>query len=136
MGRSIAGVVAGFLYVVAGTMLSEFALGIITVPASADEPVKPIVWPIRIASAAFFALVGGYVTGTVSRRAERIHALTLAVILAAALAFTAIHVLEAEGPPDWFKLTLPAVGFVCTILGGELRSRYVAWMSQRPSSTK
>jgi hypothetical protein len=136
MGRSIAGVVAGFLYVVAGTMLSEFALGMLTVPASGDEPVQPIVWPIRVASAAFFALVGGYVTGTVSRRTERLHALTLAVILAGAFAFTAIRALEAEGPPDWFKLTLPAVGFVCAILGGELRTRYVAWNSQKHSSKK
>jgi hypothetical protein len=136
MGRSIAGVVAGFLYVVAGTMLSEFALGMLTVPTSEDEPVKPIVWPIRVASAGFFALVGGYVTGTVSRRAERLHALTLAVIVAGALAFTAIHVLEAEGPPDWFKLTLPVVGFVCAVLGGELRTRYVGWISRRGSSTK
>jgi hypothetical protein len=134
MGRSIAGVVAGFLYVVAGNMLSDTVLGWLTLPASGDEPVPPFVWPVRVASVGFFALIGGYVAGTVSRRAERIHALVLAVILAAALTFNAIRVLEAEGPPDWFKLTFPAVGFVCAIVGGDLRGRYVAWVSQRPSS--
>jgi peptidoglycan/LPS O-acetylase OafA/YrhL len=135
MVRSIAGIIAGFLYVVAGCMLSEFAVGMLTLPASADEPTQPFMWPVRVASVGFFALVGGYVAGTLGRRAERLHALLLAVLLAGVLTLTAVHVLEQENPPDWFKLTLPAVGFVCAIVGGELRARYVARVSERPSVT-
>ncbi len=134
MGRSVAAVAAGFLFVLAGLMASWTAMWFVNpdaLPGPAEEDGSPAAPPetllLLVLLTFLSGLVGGYVSALLAGRREIRHGLVLAALVLAALTLTAF-LAQADQVPPWYQFALPFAGGSSSVLGSFLR----AWQSRRP----
>ncbi|SRR5712692_5315526 len=123
MGRSIAGVIAGFAVIAALTMLATFVAVKTLLPTahgvSMPQPTATYL-AVNLTYSALFAVLGGYVAATIAARAPLLHAVVLGGIL---LVMSIVsYVQNAAQQPRWYAVSLTALGPVCVIAGGYLRA--------------
>jgi hypothetical protein len=123
MGRTIAGVIAGFAVIAALNMLATFAAVKTLLPAangvSMPRPTATYL-AVNLTYSAFFAVLGGYVAATIAARAPLLHTAVLGGILVVVSIVS--YVQNAGQQPRWYAISLMALGPVCVIAGGYLRA--------------
>jgi hypothetical protein len=121
--RSIGAVVAGYAAMVVLVMVS-FAVAAKAFKMAPGRAGGDGVTPPRgylvfnLVSGLVAAIVGGWVTGCIAQRNMLLHALALALLIAA------MGVLSARKPqpgqPQWYPWTITLIGVVGALIGGEL----------------
>ena len=131
--RSVVAVVGGYIVLAVVTaalnLLAAVALGVpVTMDmGTATERPPTLYSAVNLILSLPAAILGGYVTAVIARRAPVIHATVLGVlvlVLGAGYQLTQL-VGRAEGSvtePVWYLLLLPALGFVGALAGGFLRA--------------
>ena len=124
MARSILAVIAGYLVMaggvgaLSGVMLTVFP-GIYPEPGKAPSLAFMIV---TLGYSAFGAVVGGYVTGVIAKRAEVNHALALGAIVVAQ-GIVAMIMFRGLQPVWYHQIALIVIVAPSVWLGGWLRGR-------------
>ena len=125
MLRSVLSIVAGYLVLAVLVMLATFASAKLHQAEGAENPfnAKPGTGFIvaNLIYSGVFAVVGGFLTATIARRAPLLHAVILAVILAL-LGVASLSMAAGTNEPRWYGLTLIVLGPGCATLGGYLQS--------------
>lgn len=126
MGRSIGAVLLGFLYALASIMLAVMILWFCF--ADAGEPgedgtksVPESLLVLRVVCVFAGAVLAGFMTAHIARRAELAHGLALGAVLVVVLAITTL-VIDPDPTPSWYQLALPAVSLPGALLGAQLRT--------------
>ena len=116
--RSILAVIAGYVVLSVLAIATTLALRAVLPEITAQPP--PFNYALLIlAYVTVFAVIAGYVTAVVARRAEVYHALALAVLL---LLFGVLSVDSASGRGKlWFPVANGVLQFIAAIAGGCLR---------------
>jgi len=131
MIRSILAVAAGYmamaLAVTAGsrTLTAAFP-DYARAPETRVTPILPMI--LELVWAIPSAILGGYVTARIARRAQNRHVAVLAgIVIVLAIGFALI---ESGGPiPIWFRVLLPMVAAISVLIGGRLAP-------QKPSTAR
>jgi hypothetical protein len=119
VARSILAVVVGYLIFA----VSAFAFFQIT----GQPPHQPAPMPIMLASIAvgmFFALLGGFVAGSLARHRPLAHGVAVAAVLALGAAISLLSTLGKGAV--WSQVAALVLMAPCAVLGGWLRFRQVA----------
>jgi hypothetical protein len=119
MTRSVLAVVAGLVVMsvtvtIGNRCLTQFFRG----TESAESAVAPIVPMIlELVWTVFCAILGGYMTARIARRAPHIHAAVLALIVL--VVAIVIGLMGGGGPiPAWFRVLLPIFSAFGILTGG------------------
>ena len=132
VGRGVLAVFAGYVLLAISTMaLNYLAATIMGVPLSTamtDERPPALYSAVNLVLSLPAAILGGYATASVARRARLIHAVILGVLVLVLGAGYQLSQLvgRVEGSvtePVWYLLLLPALGFLGALVGGFLRAR-------------
>jgi uncharacterized membrane protein AbrB (regulator of aidB expression) len=133
MGRSIGAVVLGFLYALAFVWLVQMVLWFCLPPGDVQddetESVPRSRLVLTVVGTFAGAILAGFMTAHVARRAEFTHTLVLGTVLVGALAVTS-GCIEADYPA-WYRLALPATTLPGALLGALLRAR--CWRTPPPT---
>ena len=123
MVRSILAVIAGYL-LMAGGIGALAGVMLIVLPGIYPEPGKAPSLAFMILTfgySAFGAVVGGYVTGVVAKRAEAKHALALGAVF---VLLVIIYMMKFWGlQPVWYPVAPILIVAPAVWLGGWLRGR-------------
>jgi hypothetical protein len=124
MVRSLAAIVGGYiayLFLMGFTVLVLQTLLPNAFGPAAGSPREGWAMGIEIAYSVLFAIVGGYVTGLIARRAEIGHAAILAAIV---LLISVVSLVAApDSHPLWYSATLALLSAAAVVVGGMLRAR-------------
>jgi hypothetical protein len=122
MGRSILAVIAGYL-IIAVAVMALFAISFPDAdPANIPAPSMGFML-FSIVYGFVFAVLGGYVTALLAKRAEMKHTLALGAL---GVVLGIISMVTAAGrEPLWYQITNMVVIAAAVLLGGYFRTRKV-----------
>ena len=116
MFRSVVGLIAGYLLFAAAAVALFAGTGR---DAHAAAPLWFMVLSTLYGMA--FAAAGGYLTALIARRAETVHGIVLAVVIAAGAVISVFT--RTVGATVWSQLAALILMAPCAALGGQLRRR-------------
>ena len=116
MFRSVVGLIAGYL-LFAGAAVALFA------GTGRDAHSAAPLWFMVLSTlyGMAFAAAGGYLTALIARRAETVHGIVLAVVIAAGAVISVFT--RTVGATVWSQLAALILMAPCAALGGQLRRR-------------
>ena len=125
LARSVLAIVAGYLVsatlvLVGFTVLGRIAPVAMSVAGLAAAPRPGMVLGILLMDA-IIAIVGGYVTALIARRAPIGHAFALGalmLVLGIVMSWT-----SPEREPTWYAIWMPILVLPAAVIGGMIRSR-------------
>jgi peptidoglycan/LPS O-acetylase OafA/YrhL len=126
MVRSLAAIVGGYIayaFLMGFTVLVLQTVLPTAFGATDGSPREAWAMGIEIAYSVLFAILSGYVTALIARRAEIGHAAILAAIV---LLISVVSLIAApDSTPVWYNATLTVLSAAGVIVGGMLRTRQI-----------
>ncbi len=129
MVRSLAAVLAGYLFMAATVIVGTIVATALFIPgglAAARSGEAPASLPglylaANLAISAFGAVLGGWLAARIATRAPFGHAVVLAAFVAA-IAIVYARTAAVSTQPTWYSLAIGATGVAGVLLGGRLRA--------------
>ncbi len=138
--RSVLAVVAGLVLISLIVEPIEFlVVGLLNRGLTTDPDLyfqvrnQPAVLAAKLVYNSAAAIVGGWVTAWVARRAPVAHGIALAVVQTAAFGWAVANPGLRQSTPDWMWACLIVLTFAGIIVGALLQSRRVALADTRPA---
>ena len=133
MIRSILAVLAGYLICAIIVIVTVGVATVVLIPNAMEimktgqmPPMSTAYLVANLTCSFIAALVGGFVTAVIARRAPLAHAGALAVLFAVISIATRRAASAAPGQPEWYAMGVLGVGVVGVLAGGYIRALIVA----------
>lgn len=131
MIRSILSILAGYaamaiLIMVATIVSAKLMLHAESMESMMSLKPTPAYIAVNLAYSSVFAVIGGFLTAVIARRAPLVHTGVLAAAMMV-LAVVSLDQTEGTQAPRWYGITLIALGPLCALIGG-----YLQFLRTRP----